>query len=254
MDVTLDNAKALLANDNHGQNIAMFVAQNYARAYLAEHARAEAAEVELRRIDAVMARRPALDQPSRWQNIEKALRFASKADAAGRRVERLQRRAEGAEAERDQLHADMAGLLAGLFAALGVESSSATGLVGRVTELQAERDRLASRVAALEKASAEDEDLHVQITEALDLVNEPATPDDVLRAIDEMRTGHARLAARVAALEACRIGYASETADDIDPIAMIEADAEFDRMGIVEVADAAALVALAEARGGWRTA
>lgn len=32
--------------------------------------------------------------------------------------------------------------------------------------------------------------------------------------------------------------HPSETADDIDPVAMIEADTKFDRMGIVEVADA----------------
>jgi hypothetical protein len=33
-------------------------------------------------IDAVMARRPALDQPTRWQNVEKAITTAARADAA----------------------------------------------------------------------------------------------------------------------------------------------------------------------------
>lgn len=52
---------------------------------------------ELARIDAVMARRPALDQPTRWQNIEKAI------TAAGRnkdRASRAEREAALAEARR----------------------------------------------------------------------------------------------------------------------------------------------------------
>lgn len=43
-----------------------------------------AATSELQQIDHVMARRPALDQPTRWQNIEKALRTAARADEAER--------------------------------------------------------------------------------------------------------------------------------------------------------------------------
>ena len=35
---------------------------------------------ELRRIDAIMARRPALDKPTRWENIEHAISTASQAD------------------------------------------------------------------------------------------------------------------------------------------------------------------------------
>jgi hypothetical protein len=48
----------------------------------AERAAKEAAERELSLIDAVMARRPALDQPTRWQNVEKAITTAARADAA----------------------------------------------------------------------------------------------------------------------------------------------------------------------------
>jgi hypothetical protein len=42
----------------------------------------DALQVELRRIDSVMARRPALDQPTRWQNIEKAIDTARRAESA----------------------------------------------------------------------------------------------------------------------------------------------------------------------------
>ena len=56
------------------------------------------------------------------------------------------------------------------------------------TVLETEFNRLAVRVNRLESEAAEDKDLHVQITEALDLVDEPATPDDILQAIDLLRT------------------------------------------------------------------
>lgn len=66
-----------------------------------EDARAKA-EGELRSIDAVLARRPALDLPTRWQNIEKAISFAHRTDEAERKLQAAEARAEQAERERDE--------------------------------------------------------------------------------------------------------------------------------------------------------
>jgi CHAD domain-containing protein len=45
-------------------------------------AQLQQARQELSSIDAILARRPALDQPTRWQNIEKAITVASRCDKA----------------------------------------------------------------------------------------------------------------------------------------------------------------------------
>ena len=49
----------------------------------------EQLRAELRRVDAVLARRPALDKPTRARNIEHAITVASKAAGLGVEVERL---------------------------------------------------------------------------------------------------------------------------------------------------------------------
>lgn len=41
---------------------------------------------ELNAIDAIMARRPALDKPTRWENVEKAISFAARTDEAERKL------------------------------------------------------------------------------------------------------------------------------------------------------------------------
>ena len=68
----------------------------------AEQARAEKAEAELTRIDNVMARRPALDKPTRWENVEYAINTAKRADEAERllEAERAAHQATKAECER----------------------------------------------------------------------------------------------------------------------------------------------------------
>lgn len=63
-----------------------------------QQAQIETLTRELAMIDNVLARRPAMDQPTRWQNVEKAIIYATRTDEAETRGRSLQARAEHAEA------------------------------------------------------------------------------------------------------------------------------------------------------------
>lgn len=65
----------------------------------AAEARATAAEQELASIDSLMARRPALDKPTRWENIQHAISTAALADRAERLHDIAVKRADEAEAK-----------------------------------------------------------------------------------------------------------------------------------------------------------
>jgi hypothetical protein len=74
--------------------------------------RIEQAERELASVDAILARRPALDLPTRWQNIEKAITVAARCDKAEAiaadakaQNERLVERVQQAEQARDEMKA-----------------------------------------------------------------------------------------------------------------------------------------------------
>src|SRR5262249_34116195 len=56
---------------------------------------------ELHAIDQVMARRPALDKPTRWENVQHAIAMAAKADEAQRRLSRAEADLARVEGERD---------------------------------------------------------------------------------------------------------------------------------------------------------
>lgn len=52
---------------------------------------------ELSWIDEILARRPALDKPSRWENVEYAISTAKEADNRGEEIKRLRGQLEDAK-------------------------------------------------------------------------------------------------------------------------------------------------------------
>lgn len=62
--------------------VADYILSALTTATASQEAKLEQAQRELVAIDLVLARRPALDLPTRWQNIEKAISYAKRTDAA----------------------------------------------------------------------------------------------------------------------------------------------------------------------------
>lgn len=102
----IDEAMAIL-QPNMPESGLVDACKQLRQAYISERDNAEKAEAELHRIDELIARRPALDEPTRYDNIAKAIRCAGQADAATRRFDEMfdemKRRAERAEGEVERL-------------------------------------------------------------------------------------------------------------------------------------------------------
>jgi hypothetical protein len=115
----------------------------------AERAAKEAAERELSLIDAVMARRPALDQPTRWQNVEKAITTAARADAAIRERDEARAGYDQLDKNWEAVHS---AAMTPIRAAIGNHDATVEELKDRVRDLAAERDRLREANAAMRTA------------------------------------------------------------------------------------------------------
>jgi len=91
------------------------------------------ARVELQNIDSLMARRPALDEPTRYDNIAKAIRVAGQSDSALRKLEHRAGQAEAALATaREELARWRAGVT-------NLESLYETDRVAQATARQIEK-------------------------------------------------------------------------------------------------------------------
>lgn len=262
MDATLANAKALLAINDHGQNVALFVAQNYARAYLAEHARAEAAEAERDRLAARVAELEAATAPLDHAELREQLADLEHQQWAHWTRHMLTRL--GLLDESGGVRFLAARLMPGSrLVDLKRWESQCNTTYHNLSESEKNSDReWADRVLAIVKPAAP-----VEWREGVPSVADVRAHEErgglwryrkqvcVLRVEGdrvEVHRGHAVCEYEDLADEGRGLWspffvdarpapwpvHPSETADDIDPIAMLEADAKFDRMGIVEVADA----------------
>jgi hypothetical protein len=105
--------------------------------------RVEQVTAELRMIDAVMSRRPALDQPTRWQNIEKAINMAAKADEAIRARESAEQRLDAAQ----QIIRDHESGVANLHRVIAHEQQAKEAAEATIASLTSARDVLAEIMA-----------------------------------------------------------------------------------------------------------
>jgi chromosome segregation ATPase len=115
----------------------------------AERAREEA-EGELRMIDSIMARRPALDQPTRWENVQKAITMAGKADEAIRQLTA----AEQARAQAEQQVGELLQSVQARTSERNQAREAITTLEGLRAQAEQERDALKALLRASEPSTA----------------------------------------------------------------------------------------------------